>query len=108
MSRRAAARRALSPSRPSFALDRRRAGMGLQETLLPPGEQQITQRRRVVLAIDVGTLDRLEGREFLARQRDGKLGDSDRRVRKLGTVGRIAAQRPVGLDRRIAKILWRT
>ena len=81
--------------------------MGLQEPLLPPGEQEIAQRRRIVLAVDIDALDGIEGREFLCGQRDRQLGDADRRVGKFRLVGGIAPQRPVGLDGGVAEILRR-
>src|SRR5882672_11225973 len=93
--------------RPSLALDRGRAGMSQQKALLPPGEQQVAQRRGVVIAVDVGALDRVEHREFVGGERDRQVADYDRRVGKFRSVGRVAPQWPVGLDDGVPEILRR-
>src|SRR5882724_4455898 len=81
--------------------------MGLQKTFFPPGEQEIAQRRGVIVAINVGALHRVEHRDFFRREPNWQLGNDDRRIGKFRFVGGIAAQRAVGLDDWISKVLWR-
>ena len=51
--------------------------MGLQEALFPPREQEIAQGGGVIVAVNVGSLDRLEHHEFIRRQRDRQFRELD-------------------------------